>query len=228
MQEFPMKLPEACLFDMDGLLIDSEPLHGKAWSEAASVLGGHLTDDNLLQLRGRRRLECAQQISQWIGKPTQTEEILKIHHPIAKRILIHAKAMPGAEALVRWCLENDLPIALVTSSTSSSVAYKSSPHPWINMIETRVLGDDPELLKGKPAPDPFLLAARKLNVNPKKCWALEDSESGTKSALQAGCLVWVLQENDYVLNLAQKNPKNINNLIFVLEELKKCHSAGKS
>jgi beta-phosphoglucomutase-like phosphatase (HAD superfamily) len=83
-------------------------------------------------------------------------------------------------------------MALVTSSTSEAVAFKCAPHPWLNVIDLRVMGDDPELALGKPAPDPFLLAARRLKVSPADCWAFEDSQAGALSASLAGCQVLVL------------------------------------
>ena len=83
-------------------------------------------------------------------------------------------------------------MALVTSSTSEAVAFKCAPHPWLKVIELRVMGDDPELAFGKPAPDPFLLAARRLRVSPGDCWAFEDSPAGAQSASLAGCQVLVL------------------------------------
>jgi beta-phosphoglucomutase-like phosphatase (HAD superfamily) len=59
-----------------------------------------------------------------------------------------------------------------------------------------ILGDDPELGAGKPAPDPFLLAARRLGVEAQACWAFEDSPAGARSAAAAGCRVHVLIPND--------------------------------
>ena len=59
-------------------------------------------------------------------------------------------------------------------------------------IGVRVMGDDPDLFVGKPAPDPFLLAARRLGVSPEFCWAFEDSPAGARSAVLAGCQVHVL------------------------------------
>ena len=59
-----MKRPVACLFDLDGLLLDTENLHGEAWYKAAASFGTELTQEQLLMLRGRRRLECAKQITE--------------------------------------------------------------------------------------------------------------------------------------------------------------------
>ncbi len=191
-----MTRPVACLFDLDGLLLDTEPLHARAWSEAAGQFGRRLSDAELLTLRGRRRLDCARQVREWIGEtawpPPTIEALLAVRQPIAESLLVHARPMPGAPELVSRCRQLDLPMALVTSSSRPAVALKAAPHPWLAQIEVRVHGDDPELVAGKPAPDGFLLAARRLGVAAADCWAFEDSPAGTEAALAAGCHVHVL------------------------------------
>ena len=184
--------PAACLFDLDGLLLNTEPLHGRAWAEAAAHFGGHLSDDELLQLRGRRRQDCAQHVNERLPEPVGTEALLAVQQPIVKQLLVKANAMPAANDLIRFCHREKIPMALVTSSSEESVRFKSGPHPWLGLIEVRIYGDDPELIAGKPDPAPFLLAARRLQVDPHQCWALEDSKAGTAAAQAAGCRVWVL------------------------------------
>jgi len=93
---------------------------------------------------------------------------------------------------VASCQVLGVPMAMVTSSTREAVALKCAPHAWLTAIEMRVLGDDPELAVGKPAPDPFLLAAHRLGVAPSECCAFEDSPAGAQSAVLAGCQVHVL------------------------------------
>lgn len=193
-----MTAPAACLFDLDGLLLNTEPLHGQAWGAAAAHFGTSLRPDQLLQLRGRRRLDCADQVVAWIDADINRNELLAIQQPIARRLLPTAAANPWAEALVTWCSGHGIPMALVTSSAEDSVAYKTTGHPWINQISTRVLGDDPELQAGKPAPDPFQLAAHRLGVEAKDSWAFEDSTAGSVAALAAGCKLWVLAPENTV------------------------------
>jgi HAD superfamily hydrolase (TIGR01509 family) len=187
-----MSLPAACLFDLDGLLLDTEPLHGRAWREAALHFGAELSEDQLRQLRGRRRLDCAAQVRQLLPRPVPVEDLLAVRQPIAERLLAHAPAMPGAEPLVRRCHALGIPMALATSSAAASVALKAAPHPWLGLIGVRIHGDDPELHHGKPAPDIFQLAARRLGVPASACWAFEDSLAGCQAALAAGCRVHVL------------------------------------
>ncbi len=192
-----MLRPAACLFDLDGLLLDTEPSHAEAWSRAAAHFGLQLTPERLLQLRGRRRLDCAQQVQTWIEADCQLqvgcEALLARRQPIAEQLLALAPAMPGARALVQRCQQLSIPMAMATSSSRAAVALKAAPHPWLAAIAVRVHGDDPELRRGKPAPDVFLLAARRLGVDPRASWAFEDSPAGAQAAKAAGCQVHVLR-----------------------------------
>lgn len=191
-----MTAPAACLFDLDGLLLDTEPLHGLAWRQAAEHFGLQLPEAELMRLRGRRRLENARQVIRWIaergGSPPTVEELLAVQQPIARSLVPRAEAMEGAPELLRQCHQRQVAMALVTSSSRESLALKTAGHPWLDLIEVRVDGDEPALAAGKPAPDPFLLAAERLGVEPGDCWAFEDSPAGAIAAAAAGCRVHVL------------------------------------
>ena len=192
-----MGRPAACLFDLDGLLLDTEPLHADAWQQAATHFGRPLSADELLMLRGRRRHDCADQVRQWIGdsgRPAPSrEQLLAVRQPIAEGLLVHAAPMPGAPDLVQHCAAEGIPMAMATSSSKAAVELKASPHPWLSLIAVRVHGDDPQLKRGKPAPDVFLLAAGRLGVAADgQCWAFEDSPAGAEAALRAGCRVLVV------------------------------------
>lgn len=195
-----MVRPAACLFDLDGLLLDTEPLHARAWSEAAAHFGRSLAPAELLALRGRRRLDCAAQVLAWIaadgGPRLSGDELLAVRQPIAEALLVQAPPMPGAPELVARCAELAIPMAMATSSARQAVALKAAAHPWLEPIRTRVHGDDPDLKAGKPAPDVFLLAAERLGVQPSHCWAFEDSLAGARSAVAAGCQVMVVLAAD--------------------------------
>ena len=192
-----MVRPAACLFDLDGLLLDTEPLHARAWREAAARFGTSLAPSQLLELRGRRRPDCADQVLAWIaadgGHCDGREALLAVRQPIAERLLAQAPAIDGAQDLVRRCHGLGVPMALATSSSRAAVELKAAPHRWLELITTRVHGDDRELAAGKPAPDVFLLAARRLGVDASACWAFEDSPAGAMAAATAGCRVHVLR-----------------------------------
>jgi len=216
--------PKAFLFDLDGVLIDSEPLHGQAWKETAALFDLNLTDGQLKLLKGRRRIDCANELIKLIPQEVKTEKLLSLHKPISRKLILKAKAMPGGEELVKSCHKNDIPMAIVTSSSFESFQIKTAPHQWMNLFSVKVIGDDKLLANGKPAPDPYLLAAEKLNIAPQECWAVEDSIAGVSSALEAGCNVFFLKENHDKLPTKEvfnnyNNLKQINHLKEIEEVL---------
>jgi HAD superfamily hydrolase (TIGR01509 family) len=225
-----LSAPKACLFDLDGLLLDTEPLQAEAWKAAAACFNGSLSPQQLQQLKGRRRDDNANLVCSWLQQSVSAEQLLTAREPIAKRLVATAPAVPGAESLIRFCSSKKLPMMLVTSSKKASLLYKISGHPWLDLIQTRVLGDDPELRAGKPAPDPYLLATQRLGVLPSECWVFEDSEAGCQSALDAGCRVWQLIEAPSEIEPSKPDGLHhsrltlITNLHEAEQQLRKCLS----
>ena len=102
----------------------------------------------------------------------------------------NVKECIGATALVDALAETGIPMAIATSSRMTSVKQKRAHKEWLFApMATIATGDDPSVRNGKPAPDIFLEAARRLGVDPKDCLAFEDSISGCQSAKAAGCVV---------------------------------------
>ena len=195
-------MPAGCLFDLDGLLLDTEPLHGQAWAEAVGQFGGSASAELLLGLRGRNKFDNASGLIEALQLTVSVEQLLAVQQPLARDKVRQARAMPGAERLVQHLQAAGVPLAIATSSGRESVEIKLAPHPWLQRIAVRVHGDDPQIQQGKPAPDLFIEAARRLHVEPAQCWAFEDSQAGAKAALAAGCRVFVvpaegLSRNDY-------------------------------
>ena len=195
-------MPEGCLFDLDGLLLDTEPLHGQAWAEAVGQFGGSASAELLLGLRGRNKFDNASGLIEALQLTVSVEQLLAVQQPLARDKVRQARAMPGAERLVQHLQAAGVPLAIATSSGRESVEIKLAPHPWLQRIAVRVHGDDPQIQQGKPAPDLFIEAARRLHVEPAQCWAFEDSQAGAKAALAAGCRVFVvpaegLSRSDY-------------------------------
>ena len=214
--------PKAFLFDLDGVLIDSEPLHGKAWKETAALFDLNLTLNQLKLLRGRRRIDCANELIKLIPKEVRAEDLLSLHKPISRRLILTAKAMPGSESLIKRCHQHNIPMALVTSSSTESLKIKTEHHKWMKLFSIKILGDDKLLSKGKPAPDPYLLAAEKLNIPPQECWAVEDSIAGVSSALEAGCYVFFLKAQSEDLSKKEDLDQHINlKQITHLKEIEK-------
>ena len=208
-------------------MIDTEPLHARAWQQAALHFGTDLESNQLIQLQGRRRLENARLVCSWIEQPITADQLLAVRQPIAEQLLPEAKAMDGAESLVRTAERLGIATALVTSSDRASVRNKIVNHPWVNRLQLMIYGDDPDLKAGKPAPDPFQLGADGLKVKAEECWAFEDSRAGCVSALAAGCLVWrLLKKTDHAdqMNPGEDGLRHSDRLLPIsqLSEAQRC------
>ena len=220
-----MQFPEAILFDLDGVLLDTEPLLANAWSETAKEYNHFLSNDKLLDLKGRRRIDCAKKVLKWINIETSIEELLITQKSKVDKQLNKAKPFKGAIDLIKFCLKTKLPIALVTSSSSESFRIKSSANPWLNLFKTKVLGDDKFISDGKPSPDPYLRALKILDVEPTKTWVIEDSYAGSVSGLKAACNLMFFSKDIEILNrlideFNQEKIQKINELSEIIYYLK--------
>ncbi|MFW6730577.1 MAG: HAD family hydrolase [Synechococcus sp.] len=184
--------PLGCLFDLDGLLLDTEPLHAEAWTRAAAQFGAVLPPPLLLQLRGRNRFDNAATVIAQLGLTQTVEQLLAVQQPLARSLMARSQPMPGARELLDRCQRAGIPTAIATSSSRGAVSWKQSFHPWLEAVAVQVCGDDAEVASGKPAPDLFLVAARRLGIAAHDCWAFEDSPAGAVAARAAGCRVFVL------------------------------------
>ena len=220
-----MKFPEAILFDLDGVLLDTEPLLANAWSETAKEFNQYLSKDKLLKLKGRRRIDCAKKVHEWISIEKSIEELLVIQKSKVDQQLTKAKPLKGATDLINFCIKIKLPIALVTSSSTESFKIKSSVNPWLNLFPTKILGDDKFISAGKPSPDPYLRALKLLDVNPNKTWVIEDSYAGSVSGLKAECNLFFFSKDIQILSklineFTPEKIQKINELSEVIYYLK--------
>ena len=220
-----MEFPEAILFDLDGVLLDTEPLLADAWSETAKECNHYLSKDELLELKGRRRRDCAKKVFKWINKENSIDELLLIQKSKVDKLIPKAKPFKGAIDLIKFCINIKLPIALVTSSSSESFKIKRSLNPWLNLFEIKILGDDKYISAGKPSPDPYLRALKMLDVDPIKTWVIEDSYAGSVSGLKAGCYLLFFSKDINILNklineFTQDKIQKINELSEIIYYLK--------
>ena len=220
-----MEFPEAILFDLDGVLLDTEPLLADAWSETAKECNHYLSKDELLELKGRRRRDCAKKVFKWINKENSIDELLLIQKSKVDKLIPKAKPFKGAIDLIKFCINIKLPIALVTSSSSESFKIKRSLNPWLNLFEIKILGDDKYISAGKPSPDPYLRALKMLDVDPIKTWVIEDSYAGSVSGLKAECYLLFFSKDINILNklineFTQDKIQKINELSEIIYYLK--------
>jgi HAD superfamily hydrolase (TIGR01509 family) len=185
-----MKLPRrpaAVIFDMDGLLFDSERLYAQTILTAAAEVGCPMSHDVFLQLVGRSREVNHAFLLEHYGQDYPLQALIATWGRHFRELA--AAGLPlkaGAIELLDLLDDLRLPRAIATSSTHATVKANLLVHSLTDRFHGVVAHGDYAI--GKPAPDPFLKAAERLGVAPALCLALEDSHNGVRSASAAGMM----------------------------------------
>ena len=176
--------PAAIVFDMDGLLFDSEALYHDAILAAARELGHPFTTADFLLLVGRPWPVNRAALQEHIGPAGDVEAFRAAwsRHYEGMRGALALK--PGAVELLDRLDALGLPRAICTSSSHEDVQHNLALHGLTDRFHAIIAAGD--YARGKPAPDPFLRAAAVLEVAPQDCWALEDSHNGVRAAAAVG------------------------------------------
>jgi len=183
----------ACIFDLDGLLIDTESLYTAVTNSIVGRYGRRVDPALKARMMGQKKLDSARILVEALELPIAPEDYLRERAPLLMARFPECAALPGAERLVRRLHEARVPLALATGSDEREFAAKTQCHAaWMECFAIRVLGDDPAVHRGKPAPDIFLEAARRLGVDPVDCLAFEDAPNGAAAARAAGMPVIVV------------------------------------
>lgn len=175
----------AVIFDLDGVLLDTEPLYTQATQEVLAPYGQEYTWALKVEMMGRDSRRAAEFLVATLGIPLTAEQYIARRQPLLERTCRTAAALPGAEELVRALHAHGVPIALATSSERPLMRAKIERHAWFELFSTFVCGDDPRLRHAKPAPDIFLLAAEELGILRENCLVFEDSLAGVEAARAA-------------------------------------------
>ncbi len=176
----------AVILDMDGLMIDTEPLYKYALQKTAQEFGYTLTDNFMMRLVGRPDSDCRRMIAAHLGPDFPLQSFWK-QWPLLWRseaLSNGIKQKPGLPELLSFLTKRRIPAAIATSSSRRQAFFSLDAaninHPFDHFVTVD------EVEKGKPAPDIFLKAAKRLETHPKFCIALEDSENGIRAASSAG------------------------------------------
>ena len=179
--------PAAVVFDMDGLLFDTEALWQDALLAAAAEAGHAIPDEVYNGSIGVRRSQCGPLFQAHFGADFPFEDF---HADWRRHFWLIAEnrtaLKPGAPELLAALDQVRLPRAIATSSSRTTVERHLAAHGFSHRFDQIVCRGDYE--RGKPAPDPFLKAAERLGVEPRLCLALEDSHVGVRSASAAGMM----------------------------------------
>jgi beta-phosphoglucomutase len=174
------------VFDMDGLMLDTEPIYKVAWQAAAAELGYVLDDDSYSRFVGRPNDDCERDLADQFGSTFPLDRF-RARWPQLWKAEVAANGLhrkPGLLALLDFLDAQNLAVAVATSTEVDFATFCLRSAGLDTRFRAAVTGD--EVARGKPAPDIYLEAARRLHVAPTDCVALEDSEAGILAASRAG------------------------------------------
>ncbi|XP_011297056.1 pseudouridine-5'-monophosphatase isoform X2 [Fopius arisanus] len=196
------------LFDMDGLLLDSESVYKKIYHTIVSEYGHTYGGDIAYAVLGRPEHVGFEIIKQHYKLPLSIEEFSNSYQQLQRDMFVTIRVMPGAERILNHLHKHNIPIALATSSGETSYELKTKKvKPMFELFHHKVLGgSDGEVRNGKPAPDIFLVAARRFddNPDPSKCLVFEDAPNGVQAALSAGMQVVMVPDPNLPKDLTKK------------------------
>jgi len=176
---------KAVLWDMDGVIADTGPYHFQAWQETFKKKGIHFTAEDFKRRFGQRNDTIIRSI---IGGCLSQDEIDIIasekEAEYRRRVAHTVKPLPGAIELIKLLKEHGAKTAIASSAPMENIQLILSDLGIDNCFDTIVWGR--EVAEGKPSPQVFLLAARKLGVQPQECVVVEDAVAGVAAAKRAG------------------------------------------
>lgn len=162
---------KAVLFDMDGLMIDSEPLHLQAFNNVLEKYGKHLTEE--------------ENTKRYVGFSKTRED-----KTVTKKLRNNVVALPGLMELLTDLKKDGYKIAIASSSRLETIKIVIGGLKISSLIG--IVASTDEVEHGKPAPDVYLLAAKKLGMNPLECLVLEDAPRGVEAGKSAGMKVFAI------------------------------------
>lgn len=184
------------LFDMDGVVLDTEALYARFWREAAAALGHAMSYEQALGMRSLSSTAGQAQLESYFGKGVSRAAFREKRIELMDAYIdVHGVALkPGIRELLDHLDSKGIPAAITTSSPIERVRRYLGPHGLIDRFQRLCSGA--EVAHGKPEPDIYLYGAACLGLKPEDCIAVEDSPAGVLSAFRAGCMTVMVPDLD--------------------------------
>ena len=212
---------KAIIFDMDGLMIDSERVTFECYQEILKGMNLTMDEEFYKTLLGKPLKGIYQRFYDVYGNDFPIEDVIKdVHALMAKRF--ETEGVPiktGLKSLLEYLKENNYKTIVATSSNRDRVDTILSQAQITDYFDDSICGD--EVTKGKPNPEVFLKSCQKLGVNVDEAIVLEDSEAGIQASYDAGIKVICIPDMKYPEEeFASKTLKIVDSLLDVIEHLK--------
>lgn len=215
-----MKNIKAVIFDMDGILLDSETICDKTWNMALQDFNLIDKNDTINKCRGTNKTDTILILKQYFGQDFDAEKFLNKTSEYFHKIEFEQgiPIMPFAKEILEYLKEKKYRIALASSTRYESVKRQLTNAGLIDFFETITTGD--MVSHSKPNPEIYIKAIKSLNLSPRDCLAVEDSPNGIKSAFSAELKVIMIPDKiQPTEEIKQMTKKIYPNLSFLKEIL---------
>ena len=185
------------LFDMDGVVIDTEKLYTRFWMEAAADLGHPMTQTQALQMRSLGSIESQAKLDSFFGSGVLEYDVLRNRRIELMEAFIAEHGIEekkGIRELLACLKEKGIPCAITSSSSIPLIRRHLGDLGLLDGFTALCSGKD--VPRGKPAPDIYLHGAATLGIAPEHCLAIEDSPAGIEAAWRAGCMAVIVPDQD--------------------------------
>lgn len=204
------------IFDMDGVLVDSEKLYLRFWQEACANFGLNLSEEQGLDLRSNSPETAIPKFKAWFGNNVDYMMIRDLRRKIMAKYIDSngIELKNGAKEIIEYLRLKKIKIALATASPVKRAEHYLAPHGLFDKFDAVTGGA--MVQRGKPAPDIYICASQALGLSPTECMAVEDSPSGIRSGHDAGCITVMIPDltppNEEIIPLSDYVLTNLNDI----------------
>lgn len=183
---------KGAIFDMDGVLFDTERIYQQTWQEIAAERHAKLDNGFLEAVSGTSGAHMCRVIEHYYGVSDGTAIIEECMERVRNKLLIHVPIKDGVWEMLRFLKEKGIRMAVASSSSAQQIEANLQKA-GIREYFTEIVSGS-EVDHGKPDPDIFLYAAKRIGCDPEECFVFEDSENGIQAGYRAGCVTIMIPD----------------------------------